>query len=277
MIALKSAVCLALLVMPAAAAEPEAGSAHLDYAAYAAGFNVVDVSTSIALDRSGYQVGLAFHTTGAFGLLFHSAIVSMVRGLWERGPANAQDVAPQRFASWGWDRGTEHRTLIDYRGGQPVIRDLVPPTDGERDPVPPAMQRDTMDTLSAMAMLLHRVATTGRCEGQAHIFDGRRLSVISATTGPVEVLAPERQSVFSGAALRCDFEGRQLAGFQHGVDEAELKRVKHGAAWIAHIVPGAPAMPVRIRFETRWFGHATMYVTHASPGAANLSAEGDGG
>jgi len=39
----------------------------------------------------------------------------------------------------------------------------------------------------------------------------------------------------------------------------------HGSAWLAPFLPGTPALPVRISFQTRWFGVATMYLTSAAP------------
>ena len=37
-----------------------------------------------------------------------------------------------------------------------------------------------------------------------------------------------------------------------------------GSAWMAPVLPGAPSLPVRIAFQTRWFGWATMYLTGAT-------------
>jgi hypothetical protein len=79
-------------------------------------------------------------------------------------------------------------------------------------------------------------------------------------------LDPTNRSTFSGPTLRCDFEGRELAGFLIGEDDAEHHRPLHGSAWLAPLLPDAPPLPVRIAFQTRWFGWATMYLTGAEHG-----------
>ena len=98
-----------------------------------------------------------------------------------------------------------------------------------------------------------------------HTYDGRRVLALTAHTHGREMLAPTGRSIFSGQTLRCDFEGRELAGFLIGEDDPEHRQPLHGSAWLAPMAPDAPSLPVRIAFETRWFGMATMYLTHATP------------
>ena len=64
----------------------------------------------------------------------------------------------------------------------PEIRDLQPADEREREPVPAALQRNTVDTLSAIALLMRHVADTGRCDGSTLTFDGRRLARITVQT-----------------------------------------------------------------------------------------------
>ena len=164
---------------------------------------------------------------------------------------------------------------MDYQDGQPLIRTLVPPNEGEREPVPPAMERNTIDTLSAIALMIRHVQDSGRCEAHAVTFDGRRLIDVTAHTAGLQTLPRSDRSPFFGPTLRCDFEGRQLAGFRRGEDPAELGRPKHGSAWLAQVVPGAPPIPIRMNFETRWFGVATLYLTTAQ-GSAPAAVAGAG-
>jgi hypothetical protein len=49
----------------------------------------------------------------------------------------------------------------------------------------------------------------------------------------------------------------------------------HGSAWLAPVVAGGLRLPVRMAFETRWFGEATMYLTDIGPGADVKVARGN--
>jgi hypothetical protein len=257
-----AAVSLAL-ALPYAAQAQEHAPVQLNYSVYAAGLHVLDIQSGVDLHDRGYRVDLSFHTVGLFGLLFHSDIHSLVQGAWV-GPG----LMPQRYSSWGTLRGSPRQTLIDYVKGQPLVRTLEPAVDIERDPVPVAMQHDTIDTLSAMVLMVRQVAATGRCDGHASTFDGRRLADIVSHTVGDEVLDDDGRSSFSGVALRCDLEGRQLGGFQHDVDAEELHKIQHSTAWLARLVPGGPKLPVRVVFETRFFGHGTAYLTETVLGEA---------
>jgi hypothetical protein len=261
-------VCLPLLFGAPARAQ-DAQPAHLTFAVYAAGFNVLNMEGDVDLGGPRYRVDLTYHTAGVFGALIRSNISSFVQGVW-----SGARPAPLRFASWGTLRGNIRRTTIDYEDNQPIIRALEPPQDEDRDPVPPVLQHNTIDTLSAMAMLIRQVTVTGRCDGHVDTFDGRRATQITASTAGQEVLQAEGRSSFSGPALRCEIVGVQVGGFQHDTDEAELHRPHYSTAWLARVLPGSPPLPVRVVFETRFFGHATAYLTEARPGIGPPAATG---
>lgn len=243
---------LALLLLPLAA-RAETATAH--YAAYAAGLNVVVMDARFDLSPTEYRLQLDYRTTGAFSVFVRSQQSTVVQGGLIAGKA-----APLRFTSGGVLRGEQRVTEIDYREAQPIVRRLVPPNDKERESVPEAEQRGTIDTLSAMAELIGQVTRTGRCDGAVRTFDGRRLASLRSWTIGTEVLPPSTVSTFSGPALHCEFEGRQLGGFMLDESRDTLQRPQRGSAWFAAVSPGGPILPVRISFHTRWFGDATMYI-----------------
>jgi hypothetical protein len=257
---------LSLLGPMAARAQPVT-QLHAGYDVYAGGLGVAALEAGFGLGPRNYEMQMAYHTTGLAGVLFRGHQLSTVRGLWQ-----GDRPEPLRFSGDGVWRGQPRRTLIDYDRGQPVIRSLVPPNDTEREPVPQQLQANTVDALSALAMLMRNVQGTGRCEAAVNTFDGRRLAQVAARTVGEELLEPTSRSIFSGRALRCDFDGRQLAGFLREADRDELRRPQRGSAWLARVVPGAPPLPVRISFETRWFGLATLYLAKAGPGLPSLAS-----
>ena len=172
-------------------------------------------------------------------------------------------------------RNLDRLADIQYHQGKPEIRQLVPPNTDEREPVPDALQDNTIDTLSALAELIHVVADTGRCETTVRTYDGRRAVEIEAHTVGPEMLETTERSSFAGKTLRCDFSGRMLAGFKFDDNRQRDSKPMHGSAWLAPIVPGGPPLPVRLAFETKWFGDAIMYLTGTGSGADLLVAGGN--
>jgi hypothetical protein len=255
-----AALLLAALPAPSHARAGEAPPLDLHYVAYVAGFHVIYLDVTADLRPDGYRLDTEYRTAGVYGALFSGDVHSDVQGDWA-----GLLPRPRRFAASGVWHGGPRRTLIDYVDDQPLVRALAPPNEAERAPVPPAEQRDTIDTLSAVIRLIRQVNATGRCDGEARVFDGRRLSRIVVRTAGEETLAPDSRSSFAGPTLRCDFEGRQLGGFMLDEDEAEMRKPHLSTAWLARPRPDLPIVLVRLVFEVHWFGHATMYLTAAAP------------
>ena len=197
-----------LLLIPTPAPAQDAPELNATYEMYAGGLHVAEVSASFSLTPTQYAIRLAYHTTGLVSLFRHGYQMNRVDGVWNRNLPQ-----PEQFEGSGVWGGDDNATLIDYVNGQPVIERLVSPPADKREPVPPALQANSVDSLSALALLIHRVQTTGRCEASVHTFDGRRASEISARTVGEEILEPSSLSMFTGRAVRCDFVGQMLAGF----------------------------------------------------------------
>lgn len=232
------------------------GPIDLLFDAYAAGLNVIKMSVTVEMTDRGYHLDVNYRTAGMFGVLVHNQVDT-----WATGNFTAAGVEPLRFYSYGTLRGTPRRTQIDYPDGQPEIRILEPPAGEDRDPVPPELQRNTVDTLSAMILLVRELERTGECNGHVATFDGRRSSEISVRDAGTAIVPKHGDSLFSGPAHECEFEGRQTGGFVKDVSRAVLERPQRGIAWLAPIFPDAPPMPVRLSFHTRFFGDAILYLT----------------
>jgi hypothetical protein len=242
-----------------ASAAPDADW-HAVYDAYAAGFNAVQLRTSFGFDAQGYRLSVQSRTLGLVDLFVGSRQFTAAEGVWQ-----GERPQPRQFRADGLWRGKRRTALIDYEQGMPVIRDLVPP-ETSREPVSPQLQADTLDTLSPLAFLAYRVAMTGNCDATARTFDGRRLEAVTARTGGWEMLPPSTVSVFTGRALRCEFEAHQIGGFASGEDRERAAQPRRGSIWVASPAPGAPPLPVQIRLEYGWLGHATAYLSEIGRG-----------
>jgi uncharacterized protein DUF3108 len=238
------------------------------YDVRARGLSVMRVEVLFDLSGPRYRVQTRARPVGV-GAAFSGGgeQVSATEGSWR-----GADPVPRRHSSEGEWRGGRRALLLDYApapsggggAGAPLLRVLEPPLEPEREPVPEALKRGTVDGLSAVAKLLRAVAQTGRCEGEAPVFDGRRRSDFRAWTEGLDEL-PRGEGAFAGPALRCAFLGRLVAG-RHAAQEREGGRPPPPVvAWVAQPLPGKAAVPVLIEFPTRWFGTVRAVLASAEP------------
>jgi hypothetical protein len=261
-----AALVVSALCLPRPSFAGSTGTLSAEYTGYSHGLTVLKLGGSLSLTPSGYAVHITYHTAGMIGMVVHTDNDSEARGTFQGGTAS-----PQLFTGTGHLRGTARATRIEYVNGNPVIRELSPPVEQERTPIPPADTLHTIDTLSALALLIREVGQSGTCSGTVTTFDGRRLAQQSAHQVGEEVLAADNRSIFSGRAVRCDFEGRQLGGFVRNQDEGTLRKPRHGTAWLANLLPGAPPVPVKVIFENNILGQVTLYLTAVTGGPAAIA------
>jgi hypothetical protein len=244
--------CAAGLALPARAAPLEAS-----FVVVAGGLTVLEVEAAFELAAQGYSLRTALRTRGIAATFFPGEQTTLVEGRWR-----AAEPAPGLYRSAGVWRGRPRRTELDYGGEAPVLRLAEPPNDDEREEVPAELRRGTLDALSAIVKLSRIVAETGRCDGTAAVFDGRRRTEVTVRTLGRDQLPPSR-SYWSGTALRCGYEGRVVAGFRRDQDRREAAEPQRGVAWIAEAAPGGPAIPVRLELPSRWFGSIEAYLLRA--------------
>ncbi len=247
---------LFLLGFLSAAQARAADPLRLSYHTYAVGLHIADVEASLGIGPWTYQASLAFQTTGLVGAFYHSHHASTVHGTWVDDRPR-----PAQYAADGFWRGEARVTRIDYTLGMPLVRELKPPLEPEREAVAPELRQDSTDSLSALATLIRTIAGTGRCESTIRTFDGRRAAELTARTGGQDTLDKTGRSAFRGPALRCEFVSRMLAGFRFDESSQSEFRPLKGAAWFAWLTPDGGPVPVRMTIETRWFGQATSYLT----------------
>jgi len=228
---------------------------RLSYMLYGHGFHVLDVVVDLRLTPQAYSVQLNDHTTGFLGMMMHTNVTSTATGRFV-----PDGVQPIRFTSAGYSRGAQRNTVLDYIDGNPVVRVLTP-AEPKRDPVDISRTKGSMDTLSAIADMVHQVQVGSRCDGKALIFDGLRLTDVRSVTIGQQTVPSDGRSSYGGTALRCDFVSQEIGGFLHNEDEAKMRQPQHGTAWVSQILPGAPALPVRIMFENPKLGMATMFLS----------------
>ncbi len=254
---------------PVAAAST--GTLSMQFDGYAHGLIALKMAGELSLDKAGYSGRLTMRTAGMINWLSHMDSDSTVRGHF-----TAAGVDPTQFDSTGTTRGAARAMHILYEAGAPTIVQQEPAVDDARTQVPSSDSAGTIDTLSAIALLVRQVAERGTCDGAVRLFDGRRVTALTAHTAGYETLSLSGKTRFNGRALRCDFDGVRVAGFVKTDDMAQQRRTRHGSAWLAPLVPGAPPVPVKVVFDNKALGQVTLYLTNVtgSPGAVAQNAAG---
>jgi hypothetical protein len=264
---MRHALPLAAALLTASAVPAVAQPLRATYEVHAAGMVVLTMEAEMEVTPGGYRLATLIRTRGIAAVFAPGEQMTRVAGAWQ-GPT----ATPASYVSEGAWRGRPRRTALDWRGGAPVVRDMVPPNAEEREEVPADLQRGTVDALSALAQLSRAIAATGRCDGQAAVFDGRRRSDYSSRTAGRELIRPWRDA-WHGEALRCGFEARVVAGFRRD-GSGDEGRPTPGTAWVAPPFAGAPPIPVRVEMPSRWFGAATAILLKAEPLGQQARAQG---
>lgn len=213
----------------------------------AAGLPMMQVEALIDIDGPRYRVSTRMRSAGLGNVFSRSDQVTTVEGAWR-----GADPVPVQYRMDGLFRGGHRAVAMDWAPpGQPVVSRLEP-EEPDREPVPEGLRRNTVDTLSAMAKLVRAVARTGRCDGTAAVYDGRRRADLRAwTEGPDRLPG---NAPHAGEVLRCGFESRLLAGARLDRDLEEARKPQLSTAWFGRPRPDLPAIPLRIELPGRWFG-----------------------
>jgi hypothetical protein len=201
------ALLLLALPLPAWADSPPA-VAELTYDGYASRFRVLTMESELQLATGGYHIVLSGRTAGMVGLLYHANWRSSADGTWD-----GSGVAPLHFDNRGTFGGQPRHIAMDFDHGDPVLRVLEPPDDGEHLPLAPDLTQHAIDSLSITTLVIHQVATLGHCEGGVTAFDGRQAERLTLRAVGSEYLPLTGRSTWYGPTLRCDIQSHVVGGF----------------------------------------------------------------
>ncbi|MFC3125850.1 DUF3108 domain-containing protein [Pseudoroseomonas globiformis] len=236
------------------------------YGVHGGGMQIAQIEVMLELTPSAYSIDSRFRFTGLASWFAGNGSTAQATGVLRQGKAQ-----PRHFSSYGHWRGEPRTMAIEYQGGQPRIQKQLPATDPDREPVPTSFQHASVDALSALLELSHGLGATGRCEGEAALFDGRRSARIVSRTDRFEML-PQWRGTWSGQALRCTITATQTGGFRRDDREA-TREPQEIALWMARPASGMPFLPVRFTMPGRWLGPLTGYLleTGTIPASASSS------
>jgi len=211
-----------------------------------------------------YRVRSSGHTEGLLALFFPWHGRAETAGLLEE--AGRRPLVHQHQ---GTRKEMTRWTRVDWAAGDTPRTETKPPPDLTKvTSLPDATTLDTSDPFTVLLTVLDRLASGGRCEAEARVWDGRRRYDLSVTHLGEETLAADRPWAYGGPAIACALEVEQIGGFwrkkpgwREGGEALRLGRV----VWAAELRPGRWVL-VRAELETAYGTVVGRLLPEAGPG-----------
>jgi len=141
------------------------------------------------------------------------------------------------------------------------------------------LAENTTDVMTAALEMMQALPTSGKCEGESEIFDGkRRYKLIFVDEGKAE-LKKSRYNIYHGPATKCIVKVEPMGGKWHkkprgwmSIQEQGKENGKMPTIWMANLSEDNPAVPVKIMVRTD-YGALVMHMTKYQNGHDVLMAE----
>lgn len=242
---------------PSAPVASAAQNIHLRYGVFVHDYHALSADADYVLQPWGYGVETHLYTVGLASWFLTLNLMSSTQGRF-----NGDDVAPISFNNSGFAHGEEETTHIDFDLSGPHVTVLLP-VEKQREPLPKPELKQSVDMLSFLIELTHRISLKHDCTLSRPIFDGVRLSYLEVH-GPSQTTIPkDHGSYFKSDALKCEFTGRQIGGFSLGSHFKAAQSSPHkGAVWFVHDQQGG-FIPARIEFAHYKLGQILVVLQSA--------------
>ncbi|MDI2090329.1 DUF3108 domain-containing protein [Commensalibacter oyaizuii] len=231
---------------------PDHKPVSLVYDVYNKGLHVITVKATYTLTPDQYSVKAHFISAGLASIVFSLDTYSTVSGIFKN-----EKAIPTIFNSHGKSKKEDFHIVIDFNHGQlPIIKTLTPARDPERDPLTDAQMQHSLDIMSAMAELIYRVRTTGKCDDQFRLIDGLRVYTFHSETVGEREMPSTWTSPYRGQALFCKAVAQQIGGLKHSRHRALMAQPQPGSIWFKNI-DQVGILPVRFDFQHPKMGMVT--------------------
>lgn len=252
-----------LLATAARAEEPVAARSQPDkrfavaYDVYWLGLPIFSGTLEGELAAGRYRIRSATETRGVLSLFVDSAVRSAVWGQLDgTAPGGLRPEAYMSRTRWN---ELYRNVNVNYRPDGKVVAGSLPEPqeddwDYDRDPVPEAMRRGSLDPLSALAQVATRPLDAVPCVGAVPVFDGKRRYDVRFVPLGEEMLPAADGSDGGRATLKCHAHFEMVAGF----DTAGRRRddgyrpPKPTTVWLVRHREAGLWLPIKAEVETRW-------------------------
>lgn len=242
----------------------DADTLYLTYDIYVGGFHSghIDLSAKIGPDK--YDL---YAITSSAGLIDY--LVGFRSYAQSRGSLVQDEVTPISHHVnnlWTGDLRFVRMGYVGYQrtAGGPAYTLIHPqPGEDERETVPEAVRRDTIDPLSAALRAAYASLKRGDrvpCNDAIPVFDGRRrYNLHFADAGTETIEGP----YFQGLARKCRASIERIIGFSSNPflpRAPDSKDPEGGEIWFADLIPDWPPVPVRFKTDIG-LGNAFVHLT----------------
>ncbi|GLR81989.1 DUF3108 domain-containing protein (plasmid) [Azospirillum oryzae] len=261
---------LSLALLPLATAMASAEPVKATYRVFVGGITALDVEAMLEVTGDRYRIEVSAVTGGTIGRLFSWRTDSLTDGYVRGG-----DLRPANHHQTSQLRGEPRNVTLTYGPQGDVAASVSPPPEkDDREPVPPALQRGTLDPLSAVLDLLFAVGASQGCDRSLPVFDGRRRYDMVFSEVGRRIVDPSRYSVFAGVAQQCRVTYKPVAGYARSSPAGRFWQRSDPAdrppvdLWLAPVAAGYPPLPVRLETDSD-FGSVVVHLTAVTPPAAD--------
>lgn len=257
------------LTMVVAAADPVKAT----YRVFVGGVTALDVDATLDVTGDRYRIAMSAVTGGTIGRLFSWRSDSQ-----SDGHVRGDDLRPESHRQTSQLRGEPRNVTLTYGPQGDVSTSVTPPAEkDDREPVPPDLQRGTLDPLTAALDLLFAVGANQGCDRSLPVFDGRRRYDMVFSEVGRRIVDPSRHSIFSGIAQQCRVTYKPVAGYARSSSGGGFWQRSNPAdrppvnLWLAPVAAGYPPLPVRLETDSD-FGGVVVHLTGITPPAADRRA-----
>jgi hypothetical protein len=181
--------------------------AELAYKVYYGGLSAIDIDARVSIADGEYELSTNGKSIGFLDFLFpFKSQVTGRGGLRESGAA-------RNFSTVSTFRGRLRKIEgISIVNAVPKWTVAPPIPLDERDPVPEALRIGTLDPVAALVGAATLETASDVCSGTSRIFNGKVRTDVRLEYLGTETLPPNRFSIFSGKADKCEARYETLAG-----------------------------------------------------------------
>lgn len=231
----------------------------LTFDVYNKNLHVIVIKASYLLSSDRYAIQARFNSAGIV-----SFFVDLDMTLRGQGKIQGNNLFPDDYQSFGKSKGKKFIANIDFSHPQNVkIITLDPPKEEKRDALSQDQMNGSIDLVSAMMELVHRVRTHQNCDDQFKILDGTRIFMFQSQTAGKMQIPSSWTSPYKGEALFCKAVAQQTGGLKRSRHRALSAQPQPGSLWFKEI-DNIGMLPVRFEFHNPKMGEVIVILRRVS-------------